>query len=66
MCGMRKIPLSKSNPYLRDREKAREYLIRSVASSTAIETGRSVEVEEKALRKELAGWHLKRGRSTAR
>jgi hypothetical protein len=63
---MRKIPLIKSNPYLRDPERMREDLIHSVASSTAVETGRSVEAEEKALRKTMAGWNLKHGPSSVR
>jgi hypothetical protein len=63
---MRTIPLTESNPHLRDPERLREDLIRSVASSTAIETGRSVDAEEKSLRKALAGWNLMRGRSNPR
>ena len=36
-------PLIETNPYLRDPEKFRKALIRTVASSTAIETGNPVE-----------------------
>jgi hypothetical protein len=36
---MEQKPLIETNPYLRDPEKFRKALIRSVASSTAIETG---------------------------
>jgi len=36
-------PLIETNPYLRDPEKFRKALIRSVASSTAIETGQPIE-----------------------
>jgi len=36
-------PLIESNPYLKDPKKYRKALILSVASSTAIETGASVE-----------------------
>lgn len=36
-------PLIETNPYLRDPEQFRTALITSVASSTAIETGASVE-----------------------
>ncbi len=40
--------LSQSNPFLRDKTKAKKLLLRSVASSTAIETGESIsEIEEK-------------------
>jgi hypothetical protein len=40
---MKQKALIKTNPYLRDPEKFRKALITSVASSTAIETGASVE-----------------------
>lgn len=40
---MEQRPLIETNPYLRDPEKFRRALILSVASSTAIETGASVE-----------------------
>jgi hypothetical protein len=36
-------PLIETNPYLRDPEQFRKALITSVASSTAIETGASIE-----------------------
>ncbi|MDP1682540.1 MAG: hypothetical protein Q8L39_12295 [Burkholderiales bacterium] len=39
---MKQKPLIETNPYLRDPEKFRKALIKSVASSTAIETGTSV------------------------
>lgn len=35
-------PLIETNPHLRDPEKFRKALIMSVASSTAIETGRPI------------------------
>jgi hypothetical protein len=41
--NMKQKPLIETNPYLRDPEKLRKALITSVASSTAIETGASVE-----------------------
>lgn len=47
---MKRMPLTKSNPHLRDPKKFREGLIMNVASSTAIETGQSVESIAKALR----------------
>ena len=40
---MKQKPLIETNPYLRDPEKLRKALITSVASSTAIETGASVD-----------------------
>lgn len=48
---MKQKPLSGTNPYLRDPAKLRKALIKSVASSTAIETGASVArmLEENAL-----------------
>lgn len=39
---MEQKPLIETNPYLRDPEKFRKALIKSVASSTAIETGAPV------------------------
>ena len=50
---MKRKTLSQANPHLRDPEKAARQLIRSVASSTAIETGESVrDIEEKIKRLE--------------
>lgn len=40
---MQQKPLIETNPYLRDPEKFRKALIRCIASSTAIETGQSIE-----------------------
>ena len=43
--------LSETNPHLRDPEKARRQRVRSVASSTAIETGELItEIEAKIKR----------------
>ena len=53
---MSKKPLIETNPYLRDPKKFEESLIISVASSTAIETGRSV----KAIIKDLKDHREKR------
>ena len=51
--AMKRKTLSQVNPHLRDSEKAARQLIRSVASSTAIETGESVrDIEEKIRRLE--------------
>ncbi|WP_031433254.1 hypothetical protein [Methylomarinum vadi] len=45
---MKKNTLIKTNRYLKDAEKARRMIVRSIASSTAIETGESVvEIEQK-------------------
>lgn len=40
---MKQKPLIETNPYLRDPKKFRKALIANVSSSTAIETGASVE-----------------------
>jgi len=48
--SMPKIPLSESNPHLRDPKKFREGLLENVASSTAIETGKKAAVVAQALR----------------
>lgn len=40
--------LTQSNPFLKDKTKAKKLLLRSIASSTAIETGESIsKIEEK-------------------
>ena len=49
--AMKRKTLSQANPHLRDPEKAARQLIRSVASSTAIETGESVRDIEKKIRR---------------
>lgn len=41
--------LLKSNRYLNDFDKARQLKIRSIASSTAIETGESIEIIEQKI-----------------
>ena len=41
--AMNQKPLIETNPYLRDPEKLRKLLITNVSSSTAIETGASVD-----------------------
>lgn len=47
---MKRKPLSQTNPYLRDAKAAKRRLIRSIASSTAIKTGESVQAIEDKLR----------------
>lgn len=40
--------LSQTNPFLKDKTNTKKYLLRSIASSTAIETGESIsKIEEK-------------------
>ena len=48
---MKRKTLSQVNPHLRDTEAARRQRIRSVASSTAIETGESLQAVEKKIRR---------------
>ena len=48
---MKRKPLSQTNPHLRDSEAAKRRLIRSIASSTVIETGESVQAIEDKLRR---------------
>ena len=48
---MNKNSLANTNPHLKDKKSMREQIIRSVASSTAIETGESIKVIEDRLRK---------------
>lgn len=47
---MKKRTLSQTNPYLRDPVRARRDLVRSVATSTAIETGEdAAEIERRIM-----------------
>lgn len=58
--GMNGKTLSETNPHLQDLEKARRRRLRSIASSTAIETGESIErIEEKILRLRASGNRIK-------
>jgi hypothetical protein len=50
---MDKPVLSKSNPYLRDASRARRDLARSIATSTAIETGEDAAAIERRI---MAGY----------
>lgn len=47
---MNKNSLANTNPHLKDKKSMRKQIIRSVASSTAIETGESIRVIENRLR----------------
>ena len=46
---MKENSLLKSNRYLKDFDKARKLKARSIASSTAIETGESIEIIEQKI-----------------
>lgn len=46
---MKKRSISAANPYRKGADKARRNRVRSLASSTAIETGEPIEVIEKKL-----------------
>ena len=48
---MKKQALSQTNPYLRDRLRAKRGRARSIASSTAIETGEAAVVIERRIMK---------------
>jgi hypothetical protein len=57
---MKPKPLSQSNPYLRNKVKAKKLLVRNVASSTAIETGEPIiEIEAKLNRPRSAARRVK-------
>jgi len=47
--AMKNKSLTATNPFLKDPVLARKRIVRSIASSTAIETGESIEVIEKKL-----------------
>ena len=51
--------LSQTNPYLKNRSTVRKQLIRSVASSTAVETGESIQSIEDKLRKKSSSFQVK-------
>jgi len=50
--------LAGSNPYLKDATAARKRIVRSVASSTAIETGESIKTIETKLTQESSRYHV--------
>ena len=47
------------NPFLKDRKSARVRIIRSIASSTAIETGESIQEIEKKLKQKPSANQVK-------
>jgi len=61
-----KKPLIETNPYLKDPARYRRDLITSVASSTAIETGRSVGEIAKSLPLEPKALPIRTRRGSAR
>lgn len=52
---MKNETLSRANPYLKDAVKARRNRVRSLASSTAIETGEPISVIEEKLDRKPVG-----------
>jgi hypothetical protein len=50
---MKRVSLFEANAFLHDPVRYRDYLVRTVASSTAIETGESVQAISRRLRKFL-------------
>jgi hypothetical protein len=63
---MKQKPLIETNPYLRDPAKFRKALIKSVASSTAIETGASVASVARVLEEGAKSKPLKTTRGSTR
>jgi hypothetical protein len=59
-------PLIETNPYLRDPEKFRKALITNVSSSTAVETGASVESVARTLIEGDKSRALKKPQGSAR
>lgn len=60
MLIMKQKTLIQTNQYLKDHIKARRLLIRSLASSTAIETGEAIEkLEEKLTLKHFSRYRVK-------
>jgi len=50
--------LSNTNPHLQDRKLTRKRIIRSIATSTAIETGESIEQIERKLKKHSSRYQV--------
>ncbi len=63
---MKQKPLIETNPYLRDPEKFRKALITNVSSSTAVETGASVESIARTLAENRKAGPIKKPRGSAR
>jgi hypothetical protein len=63
---MKKKPLIETNPYLKDPKKYREALIITVASSTSIETGASVESIARAMTGKSKAKSIKKPRGSGR
>ena len=59
-------PLIETNPHLKDPAKYRKALIANVASSTAIETGATVESIARTLTEEETSRPIKRAKDSAR
>lgn len=56
---MKSKKLSKNNRYLLDSQLSKKMRVRSIASSTAIETGESIKtIESKILDKKLSDYHI--------
>jgi len=55
---MKNKSLAATNPFLKDPALARKRIVRSIASSTAIETGESIEVIEKKLNQKSSRYQV--------
>lgn len=56
---MNKNSLANTNPHLKDKKSLREQIIRSVASSTAIETGEKIQdIEDRLRKKSTSPYHV--------
>ena len=62
---MAKKPLIETNPYLKDPEKYLDALIKCISSSSAIETGASVESIARTLNKKESRKPVKKPRDSA-
>lgn len=62
---MLKKPLIDTNPYLRDPEKYRKALITNVSSSTAVETGATVESVARMLTEDGKTGQIKKPQGSA-
>jgi len=56
--AMKNKSLAATNPFLKDATLARKRIVRSIASSTAIETGESIEAIEKKLNQKSFRYHV--------